>query len=342
MVGSNGSGAILSVDLPVQGVDPAEGIRLAQRAAGWGYGACWTSEVQGPDAFTQLGALAVTTDLELGVAVVPVQTRTPMVLGMTAVTLAQMSGGRFTLGLGASSEVIVTKWAGQPFDAPLTHVRETVEAIRPMLRGERASYQGRFVDFQTYKPASPPPDAVPLFLGSLNPKSLRQAGELGDGVCLNQIAPQHVQQLLDHVREGAEESGRKLAFGNGPDEYGVMARLFCAVTDDVAAARPIVKSVFAPYIATTVYNRFYRSLGYEEEAQTIAEAAERGDREAIVGGMSDELVDDIFVLGSAEEVASRVNEYVDAGITIPSIAVMGSGLEDAERTLKAVADGWGG
>lgn len=335
-------GPLLAVDLPVQGVPPAEGIELARRFADRGYGACWTSEVQGPDAFTQLGALAVTTDLQLGVAVVPVQTRTPMVLGMTAVTLAQMSGGRFTLGLGASSEVIVTKWAGQPFDAPLTHVRETVEAIRPMLRGERASHQGRFVDFQTYKPASPPPDPVPLFLGSLNPKSLRQAGELADGVCLNQVAPQHVQQLLDHVREGAAEAGREIEFGNGPGQYGVMARLFCAVTDDVEAARPVVKSVFAPYIATSVYNRFYRSLGYEDEARTIAEAAERGDREAIVEGMSDELVDDIFVLGPAEEVADRVNAYVEAGITIPSIAVMGYGIEDAERTLAAVADGWEG
>lgn len=339
---SDDDGALLAIDLPVQGVGPAEGIELARRFEDRGYGACWTSEVQGPDAFTQLGALAVTTDLQLGVAVVPVQTRTPMVLGMTAVTLGQMSGGRFTLGLGASSEVIVTKWAGRSFDAPLTHVRETVEALRPMLSGERSSYQGRFVDFETYKPASAPPKPVPLFLGSLNPKSLRQAGELADGVCLNQVAPEHVPQLLEHVREGADAAGRDIEFGNGPDRYGVMARLFCAVTDDVAAARSVVKSVFAPYIATSVYNRFYRSLGYEEEAQAIAEAAERGDRDAIVEGMSDELVDDIFVLGSAEEVAGRVHDYVEAGVTIPSIAVMGYGLEDAERTLGAVADGWKG
>lgn len=336
------SDATLAIDLPTAAgsISPGAALDLVRRARDWGYEACWTSEVNGPDAFSMLGALAATTELGLGVAVVPVQTRSPMVLGMTAVTLAQLTGGRFTLGVGASSEVIVERWAGQPFDAPLTHVRETVLALQPMLRGERSTFDGRYVRTGGFKPHAAPPAPVPLFLGSLNRRSLRQAGELGDGVCLNQLAPDHVPQLLEHVREGATAAGRDLAFGSGPGQFGVMARLFCAVTDDVRAARQLVKSTFGPYLATTVYNRYYRSIGYEEEAEAVADAARRRDREGVVAGMSDRLVDDCFVLGDRDAVAAKVRAYVDNGVTVASIAVLNPDPESAVGTLRAIAEGW--
>jgi probable F420-dependent oxidoreductase len=330
--------ATLAISLPLTGVGPAEGVELAGRAAGWGYQAAWVSEVQGPDAFSQLGALAVTTDLELGVAVVPTRTRTAMVLGMSAVTVAQMSGGRFTLGIGASSETIVSDWAGQSFEAPLTHVRETVDALRPILRGERAKVNGRFVSVGGYRPHAPPPAPVPLYVGALNPRSLRQTGAIADGVCLNQIGPDHLRQLLGHVRAGAEEAGRDIDFG--AEGFGVMARIFCAVTDDVDAARGLVKAVFAPYVATSVYNRFYRSLGYQDEADAVLEAAEQRDRDAMAAALSDELVDDIFVLGTPDEVAAGVRAYADAGIGVLAVHPLSFGVEQAEQTLRAVADGF--
>lgn len=329
----------LAISLPLAGLDPADGIELARQAEGWGYRSCWLSEVQGPDAFTQAGALAATTDLDLGIAVVPVQTRTPMVLGMTAVTLSQLTGGRFTLGVGASSELIVESWAGQPFDAPLTHVRETVEALRPLLRGERASYDGRFVRIQGYRPHATPAEPVPLWVGALNPRSLRQAGAIADGLCLNQFGPQHVSGLLDHVREGAAEAGRDLRLGEA-EGFGVMARLFCAITDDVAAVRPLVKAIFAPYIATSVYNRYYRGLGYEEEAEGVAAAAEDGDRDAMAAAISDRLVDEVFVLGDAANVAGRIHEYLEAGISVASIQPMVATADDAAATWRAITENW--
>lgn len=328
--------ATLAVSMPVKGAGPREAVDLARRAGDWGYSACWASEVQGPDAFTLLGALAVATDLQLGVAVVPVQTRSTMVLGMSAVTLAQLSGGRFALGVGASSEQIVSRWAGEPYDAPLTQVRETVEALRPILRGERASYDGRFVQMGGYKPHAEPPAPIPLFVGALNQKSLRQVGEIADGVCLNQLPPGKVPMVLDEVREGAKQAGRDL----DEEGFAVMARLFCAVTDDVPAARKAVKREFAPYVATSGYNRFYRWLGYEEEAEGVAAAAEEGDREAMVEALSDRLVDEVFVLGDADEVSARVHDYVDNGVTTAAISVLSPGIEEAEKTLRAVAERW--
>ena len=322
----------LALSLPLTGVDARSAVEVAREAQDRGYRAVWTSEVQGPDAFSTLGALAVATDLDLGVAVVPAQTRTAMVLGMTAVSLAELTGGRFTLGIGSSSEVIVQRWAGQPFDKPLTAVRETVEAIRPVLAGERSTAQGEIVSVGGFKPhATPPGGRVPLVLGALNPRSCRMVGELAvDGVCLNQLAPHHVPQVLQQVADGAG--------GQLPDDYRVIARLFCAVTDDVPSTRQVVKAVFAPYIATSVYNRFYRWMGYEQEAQAVLDAA--GDRAAMAAAVSDRIVDELFCLGTADEVAAQIAAYCDAGVTVPVIQPLSLGREQAEATLWAVAEAW--
>ncbi len=149
------------------------------------------------------------------------------------------------------------------------------------------------------------------------------------------MAPHHVPRMLEEVRAGAEAAGREL-----PDDFPVVARLFALVTDDVAGAREMIRHVFAPYVATTVYNRFYRWMGYEEEAATIAEASESGDKQAMAAAMSDRIVDDLFILGDADTVAARVQEYVDAGVTVPAIAPMGMGMEMVAETFEALGRAW--
>ncbi|MGH2725492.1 MAG: LLM class flavin-dependent oxidoreductase [Actinomycetota bacterium] len=192
-----------------------------------------------------------------------------------------------------------------------------------------------YVKIGGYKTPTPPPAPVPLYLGSLNPKSLRMAGELADGLCINQIAPHHVPGMLDEVRAGAKEAGREL-----PVDFPVVARLFSLVTDDAEAARQILKMVFAPYVATTVYNRFYRWMGYEEEAQAIAVAAAAKDREAMGKAFSDRIARDLFVVGTADEVVARLREYIDAGVTVPVIAPLAPGADAAAATLKAIGERW--
>jgi len=325
----------LAVTCPMPGCTARESVELAQRAQEWGYRAAWSSEVDGPDAFTILGALAVTTSYDLGVAVLPVQTRSAFIIGMSAVSLAQLSAGRFVLGVGASSEVLVSRFGGRPFDKPLSNLREAVEALRPILRGERSTFAGEYVSVGGYKTPSPPPAPVPLYLGSLNPRSLRLAGELADGLCINQIAPHHVPLMLEEVRAGAKEAGREL-----PADFPVVARLFCLVTDDAPAARAILKMVFAPYVATSVYNKFYRWMGYEEEAAAIAAASAAKDREGMAKAFSDRVAEDLFVVGSADEVVSRLREYVDAGVTVPVIAPLAPGTDMAAATLRAIGERW--
>ncbi len=321
----------LAVSLPVVGMPVAETVDFVRGCAERGYGAVWASEVAGPDFATLLGAVAGQVDVDLGVAVVPLQTRAPWLLAATAVTLSQLSGGRFQLGVGTSSEVIVAQWAGLPFDRPLERLREGVGLLRQLLSGERVAHDGEFLSSHGYRLFAPPPSPVALPVGALNPKSLRQAGELGDGVCLNQFGVEHLPQILAEVHAGAQAAGRPL------EGFPVIARLFCWVTDDVPAARATVRRAFAPYAATTVYNRFFRWLGFTEEMDGVQEAMNRGDRAAAAAAMSDALVDSLYSLGDADTVAARVAAFSQAGVTLPIIACLGPGRAEAERTLHSVA-----
>lgn len=306
-------------------------VDIARRAADLGIEQAWASEVTGPDAFTLLGAVAATTDMALGVAVVPAQTRTAFALAMSALSLADLTGGRFSLGIGASSETIVTRFGGVPYERPLRHVREVATALRPALAGDRTTLRGDVVSIGGYRYPAPTTTPVPLFIGSLNQQSLRMTGEVADGLCLNQFGPHHLPPMLEEVRTGAEAAGRVL-----PEDFPVMARLFVAVTDDVPAARTMVRHVFAPYVANAGYNRFYRWMGYEEQAERIGQAAAAGDRDAMVAAFTDDLVDDLFVLGDADTVAARIDEYVAAGVTIPAVEIMATSPDDVLASLAAV------
>lgn len=321
----------LAVSLPVAGIPLDQTVDFVRDCVDLGYDAVWGSEVQGPDFATILGAVAgAKLDVDLGVIVIPVQTRSAWLIAATAATLAQMTGGRFSLGLGTSSELIVEQWSGVPFERPLTQLRETVEAVRTILSGERLDMDGEFVTGHGYKLFGPTPP-VPLIVGALNPASLRQAGAIGDGVALNQSAPEHLPTILGEVRQGAEEAGKNF------DEMPVVSRIFCMVTDDAPAGREMVRNIFAPYAATTVYNRFFRWLGFEAEMDGVREAFGRKDRAGAAAALSDEFVKSIYVIGDANYVASRVQAYIDNGVTVPVIQPLALGRDDATRTLAAVA-----
>jgi probable F420-dependent oxidoreductase len=327
--------ATLAANGHFTGVGAGDAVAIARDIKDWGYGAVWGAEVAEQECFALLGAIASHTDLEIGLAVTPVQTRSAFVLARAALTVQELAAGGFRLGIGASSEVLVSRFAGEPYTKPLTYVRETVEAIRPILEGERSTFHGEFIDIGGYKYPLPV-DPVPIYLGSLNPASLRLCGEIGDGLCINQFAPEHVPTMLAEVRAGAEAAGREL-----PDDFPVVARLFCAITDDVAGVKGLLRQVFAPYAATQGYNRFFRWLGYVEEADAIAAAAAAGDKDAMVAAYSDRMLDELFVVGDADAVTERIHEYVDAGVTVPVIAPLAPGTEPARQTLETIGQRFG-
>ena len=319
----------LAISLPANGVSPSATVDFVKEMADAGYTSVWSSEVAGPEFASMAGAVAATTDLPLGVAVLPVYTRSPMVLAMLAATLSDMTGGRFTLGVGTSSETIVEAFSSIPFRKPLTRLRETVEVLRRAFAGERVTFEGETVTMRGYRLPAPAP--VPIWMGALNPRSLRLAGALGDGLCLNQLGPEHLPQILAEVRAGADEAGRSL------DSYGVAARLFCLVSDDVEIGRTIVRRTFAPYAATVVYNRYFRWLGYAREMDGVTQAMAAGDRAAAGAALSDALIDACYVIGPEGHVADRISAYVEGGVTVPIIQAMHPDPSEGRQAMGRIA-----
>jgi probable F420-dependent oxidoreductase len=289
--------------------------RAARRMEALGYDSVWIADTgAGPDAFVVAAAVAAVTErLRIGTAVVPVYTRTPSVFAAAAGSVAQLAPGRFVLGLGASSETIVDAWGGVPFARPLAHVREAVTILRQMLAGERVTFAGKRLRTRGFRLVSPPPAPVPIYLAGLMPPMLELAGEIGDGVILNMMPVEAVPRMLEHVRAGARRAGRD------PDAIEVVSRFQVIVTDDAAAARGAVRHMFGPYFATSVYNRFAAWCGFEAEAREILAGWQAKDRARNLAAVTDEMIDRIAVIGTAEHCRRRLRAFHDAGVTTPMV-----------------------
>jgi probable F420-dependent oxidoreductase len=225
----------LAMTLPIAGAETV--VELARAARDRGYDEIWMAEVNGGDAYALAGAVAQgVPGMRIGTAVVPAQTRTPMMHAMAAMTLSQLTKGNFILGIGLSSPNIVHDWAGQPYDKPLTRMREHVEVLRQMMGGQKTTYEGRTLSVKGFRLGGATVGEVPIYLGALNQGMLRLTGALCDGVCLNMVPESALPQVLAEVRAGAEEAGRD------PTTIEVVARLHVVMVDDPAMGRNLIRT----------------------------------------------------------------------------------------------------
>lgn len=322
----------LAVDATTPGLSIYELAELCQFAEELGYRHAWEADVGGPDPFVLASAIAARTrHMDLGVAAMPVYTRTAAALATGALSVSNTLGGRaFHLGLGSSSETIVSQWHGIAFTDPLRRVEETVEAIRAVLNGA-TEYVGRLVQTRRFRPTVAATGPIELWVAALRPRMLALAGKVGDGVCLNLMPARIVPIQVEAVRKGAAASGR-------PAPAGVMARLQVQITDDPQPLRDRLRSNFiGPYLAQPVYNQYLAWMGYEEEAQAVAEAWRRRDREAMTAAIPDRLVDDLTMLGPAAVVRERLDEFAEAGLTVASLSMLTPSRQAVEDTLRALA-----
>jgi probable F420-dependent oxidoreductase len=323
----------LAVSLPVPFVDARRCVELARRAENeWGYPAIWLAETSGPDSFALGGAIATATSrVTLGTAIVPAYNRTPAVLAMSAATLADLSQGRFVLGLGSSSHAIIEDWNGLDFELPLTRVRETVTVVRQALAGGKTGFQGKTLRSRGFRLGNPPAHPVPIYLAALREKMLALAGEIGDGVIVNLFPVTALPQMLAALRSGAARTGRDAS------SFEVVCRFQVAVTDDVGAARGLVRLAFAGYFAQPVYNAYLRWCGFEAEAQALSQAFARGDRAASAAALTDQMIDRIAILGSAERCREQIAEFVAAGVTTPVISPLATDVRAIEKVFETFA-----
>ena len=287
--------------LPFQGVPLADHEPLIRRAQERGYDDLWTGETNGADGFTPLAlASAWTQTMRLGTGVVNPYTRGLPVLAQHSAALADASGGRFCLGLGSSSNVIVERWNGVPFSKPLTRVREAVEALRPVLRGERGP--GGF------KLETPPAHPVPIYIAALRDRMLQLGGELGDGTFVNFLPLSAVGHVTEQIRTGERRARRDQGSSD------VVCRFFC-IPQPEEEGLGLARFVFAAYGTVPVYAAFFRSLGWAEQLDPMVEAWDAGDRKRALELAPIDLIREIFIFGSPEQQRARLEQFAAHGIS---------------------------
>jgi probable F420-dependent oxidoreductase len=308
--------------VPQIGIGLLEHAALVRQLPGWGYTDIWSSEVSGTDAFVPL-ALASTWEptLRLGTAIVPVYTRGPALIAMSAATMAAAAPGRFVLGLGASSPVIVEGWNGLEFTEAYRRTRDVLRIVKQALAGQRVDGQFDTVTISRFALEQAPAEPPPVMLAALRPQMLRLAGLEADGAILNWLAARDVAQCLE-------------AIGTSTD---TVARIFACPTEDTAYARALGRRLISTYLTVPAYAAFHDWLGRGDALRPMHEAWAAGDRRAAAAAIPDDVVDQLVLNGSPESVRDQVQAYADAGVTTPVIALLPTPEPDIVDIIRRLA-----
>jgi probable F420-dependent oxidoreductase len=302
----------VGLTVPFNGLALADHGELLQRAEGAGYHDLWSAETSGHDGFTPLAVAAVHTErMRLVTGIVNPFTRGPALLAQHAAALADVSRGRFVLGIGSSSNVIVERWNEVPFEKPLTKVREAVETMRTVLAGGRGP--------GAFKLETPPSHEVPIVVAALRGKMLALAAEVADGAFTNLVPLSGLPQVVE-------------AYGS---EKELACRLFCAPgPEDEAMA--LVKFMFAAYATVPVYSAFYRWLGWGEQVEPMIEAWNARDRARALELVPEDLVREIFVFGSPAQMRERLAAFAERGVSTLVLTPL-CGPEDVPAFIDGLA-----
>jgi probable F420-dependent oxidoreductase len=310
--------------IPMAGVPLSEHKEWFREMVDLGYTDLWSSEAGGHDGFTPLAmAAAWAPEFRLGIAIIPAYTRGPALLAMSVASLADAAPGRFVMGIGTSSNVIVERWNGIPFEQPYARVRDTVKFLRKALTGEKVDEEYETFTVKGYRLQMPPlAQQPPILVGALRQGMLKLAGRLGDGAILNWLSAEDVKTVAPYVHAGGE--GKEL-----------VARLFVVPTADRAVARAIARRAIAAYLTVPVYAAFHEWLGRSDLLAGLWAHWKAGDRKAALAAIPDEVVDDLVIHGSPEECREHIERYRAAGVTTPALAILHT--DDLRQSVRDLA-----
>jgi probable F420-dependent oxidoreductase len=310
------------ITLPLPGLSLPDQRELITALPILGYTDAWSAELNGVDAFTPLVlASQWAPELRLGTAIAGIYTRAPVALAVSAATLGSLAPGRFVMGIGTSSQVVVEQWNGIPFEKPFQRSRDMLQFLRAALAGEKVNQ--RFETFAVHGFRLDPAPAVPpaLALAALRPGMLKLAAKEADAAITNWLSPADVPQ----VREAA-----------GPD-CELIARVFVCPTTDTEMARTIGRRVLAAYLTVPVYAAFHEWLGRGELLAPMLAAWAKGDRKGALAAIPDAVVDDLVIHGSLAACRERVAEYQACGLDTPVISLLPAPGAETTQSLRKLA-----
>jgi probable F420-dependent oxidoreductase len=277
-----------------------------------GYTDIWSAESEGADAFTPLAlAAAWEPRLRLGTAIVPAYTRAPACMAQSVASMADAAPGRFAIGIGSSSNVIIGQWNGLPFVEPYKKVRDVVRFLRDALSGEKVSKAYDTFEVQGFRLGVLPEQRPPILVAALRPGMLRLGAREGDGVIINWLSAEDVTKVTSVVNEADEGEDRE-----------VVCRVFVCPSDNVEVVRAGAKRAIAAYLNVPVYAQFHEWLGRGDVLRPMWDAWEVGDRKQALAEIPDSLVDELFVHGSPKDCREQIKRYFDNGVTTTSLAIM--------------------
>ena len=324
-------------DLASPGRSVAENIELATLAERRGWGGFWVAETAGADAVAT--ASAVATRLQsgrVGTAIIPMQTRDPLLLAMAASTIDQVAPGGFILGLGTSTKLIIEDWHATPWGAsPLELTRECVGLARRFLAGERITTETGRWRYRRAQLAARPSTPTPIYLAALNDRMLELAGEIADGVILNFVTVADVDHAKRLVARGAERAGRDL------DGFEFTVFFRATVTDDYEEVRERYQRELFTYVMAPVYQKMFAREGFGDACREIEGLWRAGERERALDSVPPTLIRERALIGTVDDIRERLAAYAEAGtdstLVFP-VAVPGRDyVEDCTRIIEALA-----
>ncbi|MCL0101770.1 LLM class flavin-dependent oxidoreductase [Dehalococcoidia bacterium] len=311
----------------------AELANYGQAAEDAGYESIWVTERYfHEETFSLLGYLAACTNrLKLGVAVVNPYTRNPALLAMAGATLDRISSGRLLLGLGRSERAVIEGKMGMDYHAPFNALRDSINAVRDLFRGQRVDSAGDAVRLRDVKLAiNPSQPLVPIYVAAIGPRALRFAGGVADGILLNSyVPPAYVTWAIGEVHAGAMEVGRE------PSSIDIACMLPVRLTEDPERDFPEMKRRIVRLLAEEYVGEVLLEKGGFGTAvlEPIRASVKQNGGQSGVALITDEMVEAFYVVGPALACKERIDDYRKAGVDLPLILPL---LKDYHEVVVAL------
>ncbi len=326
-------------------------LEMIQAAESMGFDSAWTAEAYGSDAVTTATwILANTEKIKVGTAIMQLPGRSPACAAMTAMTLNQLSRGRFIMGLGPSGPQVVEGWHGASYSKPLTRQREYIDIVRQIFaREEPVALDGEHYQLpykgegstglgKSLKSILAADPSIPIYTAAITPGGVRLAAELADGFFPVWMNPERYDVFEEAIGEGFAKAGGDKSL----DDFDVAPFVTVAMGDDLEQCRNMVKPGLALYVggmgakSKNFYNDYAKKLGYEEAAEKVQDLYLSGQQGEATMAIPDELVDEVHLVGPKERIQERLQAWKEAG-TKRHVGSMLLACRDP-KALEAVAE----
>jgi coenzyme F420-dependent oxidoreductase len=312
-------------------------VEQAQRAEDYGYDRAWLPESWGRNAAVVLTSIAERTDsIGIGTSIMPVYSRSPALIGMTAATLQEASDGRLRLGVGPSGPIVIENWHGVDFGNPLRRTRETVDVVKQVLSGEEVSYDGEYFDLDGFRLRCDPPERQPpIDAAGMGPKAVELAGRFADGWHALMLTEDGLAERYEDFRHGRELADKD------PDGGQVTLSLTCMALEDRNRARELVRGHVGFYVGGmgTYYRDNLARQGYDDLAHEVYDLWQEDEKRAATAAIDDDLLDTLAVGGTPDECRERVAEWesMDCVDRVSVSFPRGAEVKEILNTVEALA-----